>query len=67
MTEKINDSPDSNWSVVGRFNFQKIQTLIIISKMNFDKAEMLPDLKKLIKFYQDVVISYAKCNKKNCP
>ena len=66
--KKINDSPDSNWSHLGRFNFERITpTLNIISKMNFDKAEMLPDLKKLTKFYQDVVISYAKCNKKNCP
>ena len=67
MAEKIIDSPDSNWSALGRFNLEKITpTLNIISKMNFDKAEMLPDLKKLTKFYQDVVISYAKCNKKNC-
>ena len=32
--------------------------------MNIDKAEMLPDLKKLTKFYQDVGIPYVKCNKK---
>ena len=32
--------------------------------MNFDKAEMLADLKKLTKLYQDTVISFATCNKK---
>ena len=63
--KKINDNPDSNWGALGRFSLEKITpTLDIISKMNFGKAEMLPDLKKLTKFYQDVVISYAKCNKK---
>ena len=66
--KKINDSPDSNWSALGRFNLEKITpTLNILSKMNFAKAEMVPGLKKLTKFYQDLVISYAKCNKKNCP
>ena len=39
-------------------------TLNIISKINFDKAEMLADLKKVTKLYQDTVISFAKCNKK---
>ena len=32
--------------------------------MYFDKAEMLPDLKNITKFYQDVGISYPKYNKK---
>ena len=64
--KKINDSPDSNWSDLGRFNLEKITpTLNIISKINFDKAEMLPDIKKLTKFYQVVVISYAERYKKN--
>ncbi len=61
---RIYDGSNLSWAVMPNYYINKV-TCGLLGEMNFKSVKAFPHLKDIPLFYQEVILSYAKCQNQN--